>query len=127
MFTKDKLCASYKRIISLGGGLDLLAYTPLYASRILFFQYKSVLDWGGVMGGTAYVTTDTFTQNTPVISVLKTLAKALFLCASLFLLWQIVLLLIGWYNPTLHLLATFSSVITVSTGNSWGIIEKIVS
>lgn len=26
MFTKDKLCASYKRIISLGGGLDLLPH-----------------------------------------------------------------------------------------------------
>jgi hypothetical protein len=57
---------------------------------------------------------------------LRSFYRAFLLCASLFLLWYVVMLLISWYDPTMHLLATFSSAITVGTGNGDGIIEKLI-
>ncbi|MBW2972721.1 hypothetical protein KY359_06825 [Candidatus Woesearchaeota archaeon] len=55
------------------------------------------------------------------------MSRAVLLCAAMFVLWYIVMLLISWYDPALHLVATFSSAIMVGTGNSWGIVNRIVS
>jgi len=67
------------------------------------------------MGGAIY------TKECPSVHPsLKIVIKSVMLCASLFLLWYIIMMLINWYNPGLHLFATFSSVILVSTGKSWG-------
>ena len=41
-------------------------------------------------------------------------------------IWLAVMLMIGWYNPELHLLATTSSTVMVGTGNGWGIVERIL-
>jgi hypothetical protein len=58
---------------------------------------------------------------------LKNILRSIMLCACLFLLWYCVMLLINWYDPGFHLVATFSSAIMVSTGRSWGIVEKVIS
>jgi hypothetical protein len=55
------------------------------------------------------------------------IAKALALCAALSLIWYGVMLLVGWYDPGFLLLATASSAILVSTGQSWGIVQKLAS
>lgn len=58
--------------------------------------------------------------------VIKHIGKAILMCASLFVLWYIVLMLINYYTPGFHLIATFSSAVMVSTGKSWGLIGDIL-
>jgi hypothetical protein len=55
------------------------------------------------------------------------IAKSLALCASLLAIWYAVMLLMGWYDPGFHILATAFSAVLVSTGKSWGVVEKLVS
>lgn len=59
-------------------------------------------------------------------SLLKHIAKALLLLASLAAIWLAVMLAISWYDPGFHLLAVSASAISVSTRKSWGIVEKFV-
>ncbi|MBN1544178.1 hypothetical protein JW898_01815 [Candidatus Woesearchaeota archaeon] len=58
---------------------------------------------------------------------LRCIYRAFLLCASLFLLWYLVMILIDWYDIGFHLLATFSSAVMAGTGNSWGVMNRIVS
>ena len=53
------------------------------------------------------------------------IARALILGASLAIIWLAVMLTMRWYDPGFHLLATSVSAITVSTGNGWGVVEKL--
>ena len=106
---------SYTRFIfSLGGGLDLLAHTPLCASSILFFNMQNTT--AIEVYGVRYSAT---TQ-------LKTIAKAFLLLASLALVWLVVMLAIQWYDPWFHLLATSASAMTASTGEGWGVLGSII-
>ena len=93
-----------------GGGLDLLALMPLGQAEILFYL------------GDKMELSVSFIEN-PAI---KHIAKAVLMCISLFILWYVVLVLINYYNPGFHLIATFSSAVMVSTGRSWGIINRIL-
>ena len=91
--------------------MDLLAQTPLCASRFLFFTMQQTIVGNMSWGWHA---------------LLKHIAKALILCASLALVWLAVMLAIGWYDPGFHLLATSVSAMTVATGNGQGLVEKLV-
>jgi hypothetical protein len=59
-------------------------------------------------------------------SALKNIFRYIRLFAALAAIWLIVMLMISWYDPALHAIATFSSMFFVSTGRSWGVVEKIV-
>ncbi|MBU2560714.1 MAG: hypothetical protein KKD17_00290 [Nanoarchaeota archaeon] len=93
--------------------MDLLAHMPLCASRILFFNMGFTADnrlrWGMWRGLVSF----------------RDISRTLLLCASLFLLWYVVMLLIDWYDIGFHLLATISSAAMVGTGYSWGVIGRI--
>jgi hypothetical protein len=87
-----------------------------------FLSAETRLDVGGKVYARKYYSSQDFSLKTTI----QHIPKALMLCASLFLLWYIIMLMIDWYDPALHLFATFSSAVMVSTGNSWGVIEKII-
>ncbi|MFC1740929.1 hypothetical protein ACFL3V_00130 [Nanoarchaeota archaeon] len=52
--------------------------------------------------------------------------KAVILIGALLLVWWLVFLLTGTYHKELHMIATFSSALMITTGNSHGIIERII-
>lgn len=58
---------------------------------------------------------------------LKTIAKALFLVASLAIIWLAVMLTMRWYDPGFHLLATSVSAVVATTSDGWGIVEKLAA
>jgi hypothetical protein len=116
MRSEDKLCGFKSEIFwrtdpnhnLFGGGLDLLAQMPLCASRILFLPENKM---------------EFSVSYNPAV---KHIVKSILMCASLFALWYIVLVLINYYNPAFHLIATFSSAVMVGMGKSWGLIDSIL-
>jgi hypothetical protein len=52
--------------------------------------------------------------------------RAALLVMSLAAVWWAVMLLIGWYNPEMHMLATASSALMASTGNGHGVVGRII-
>jgi len=94
--------------------LDLLAQTPLCASRFLFFNMQQTIQT---------IISDMSCGWHPS---LKHIAKAFLLLASLAAIWLAVMLAIRWYDPGFHLLAVSASAMTVATGNGQGLVEKLV-
>ncbi|MBI5880668.1 hypothetical protein HZB90_00900 [archaeon] len=82
---------------------------PLCASSILFFMTKRRYS--------------KVRRNKQLLHI----AKSFVLCASLLAIWYAVMLLAGWYDPGFHILATAFSAVMVTTGKSWGVIEKLVN
>lgn len=54
------------------------------------------------------------------------ITKSILMCASLFVIWYIVLVLVNYYNAGFHLIATFSSAVMVGMGKSWGVVDRIL-
>jgi len=95
-------------MLSLGVVWTCLRTMPLCASSILFFMAK---------------------RNYSKVRhrQLMHIARSFVLCASLLAIWYAVMLLMGWYDPGFHIAATALSAVMVSTGKSWGVVEKLVS
>ncbi len=84
---------------------------PLCASRIHFFMTTTI---------------ETRISRFFLLEFTKEIAKTAVLCVALSIIWLAVMGLVNWYNPAFHVVATLSSVVMVRTGNSWGILEKLI-
>jgi hypothetical protein len=58
---------------------------------------------------------------------LKRVSKSLILCAAMCSIWLFVMMLVGWYDPGFHLIATFSSAALVALGIGGGVVERLAS
>ncbi len=54
------------------------------------------------------------------------ISRLFLLTCCLSTIWYSMMLLMSWYSAGFHLAATLSSTVMVATGNSWGVVEKLV-
>jgi len=60
-------------------------------------------------------------------SPLRHVSKSVLLCAAMCAIWLFVMLLVGWYDPRFHLVATFSSAALAALGLGGGIVERLAN
>jgi hypothetical protein len=60
-------------------------------------------------------------------SPLRRVSKSVLLCISMCAIWLFVMLIVGWYDPKFHLLATFSSAALAALGLGGGVVERLAS